>query len=255
MAVDPRGIDARIAVVDSGIGGTGVLTEIRQIAPDADLVYVADHGFGAYGERTLDEVRARTEALARYLIDRGVRVVVIACNSASAAALHHLRAQLPDAHFVGMEPAVKPAAKLTRTGVVAVLATGATFQGELFKSLVDVHGEGLEVIEQPCPGLAWAIESGDDTSRLLDRYLTPIVERGADVVVLGCTHYPLVRGEIEARLPKGTVIVDPAPAVARQTIRVVTSEGIDLGDGGSTMYLTTGTGHDDRFPWTTVALP
>lgn len=254
MAADPDVRGANIAVLDSGIGGTGVLAEIRELAPTADLVYVADHGFGAYGERTLDEVRARTESLARYLIDRGVRVVVIACNSASAAALHHLRERLPDTSFVGMEPALKPAAERTRTGVVAILATGATFQGELFKSLVDVHGEGLNVIEQACPGLAWAIETGGDTSSLLDRYLAPVIERGADVVVLGCTHYPLVRDDIERRLPAGTEIIDPAPAVARQTLRVAEEAGIDLAGGGSTTYLTTGSDHDGRFPWETAAI-
>lgn len=255
MAADAGDLDARIAVLDSGIGGTGVLAEIRNLAPNADLAYVADHGFGAYGERTLDEVRARTEAIARYLVQRGVRVVVIACNSASAAALHHLRAHLPDVHFVGMEPALKPAAELTRTGVVAVLATGATFQGELFKSLVDVHGDGLDVIQQACPGLAWAIETGQDTSELLDRYLAPVVDQGADVVVLGCTHYPLIREDIERRLPVGTMVVDPAAAVARRALHVADNAGIDVGDGGSTVHLTTGTGIDRRFPWVTVSIP
>ena len=129
----------RIAVLDSGIGGTGVLSAIRERAPWADIAYVADHAFGAYGERTLDEVRARTELLARYLESAGVELIVVACNSASAAALRYLREAIPDVPFVGMEPAVKPAAEITESGVVGVMATGATFQGELFKDLVGRH--------------------------------------------------------------------------------------------------------------------
>ena len=116
---------ARIAVFDSGIGGTGVLGEVRQRAPWADVVYLADHAFGAYGEQSLDAVRSRTTLIARYLRSAGVDLIVIACNTASAAALHHLREMLPDVVFVGMEPAVKPAAEQTRTGTVAVMATSA----------------------------------------------------------------------------------------------------------------------------------
>jgi len=178
----------RIAVLDSGIGGTGVLEAIRERAPWADIAYVADHAFGPYGERSLEEVRARTELLAGYLASAGARIIVIACNSASAAALHHLRVVMPDIEFVGMEPAVKPATEMTKAGVVAVMATSATFQGELFLDLVGRHGDDVEIIEQACAGLAAVVEAGGDPGRLLDRYLPPIVEAGADVVVRGCTH-------------------------------------------------------------------
>lgn len=156
----------RIAVLDSGIGGTGVLNAIRERAPWADIAYVADHAFGPYGERTLEEVRTRTELLARYLVTSGVEMIVIACNSASAAALHHLRTEMPAIEFVGMEPAVKPAAETTTAGVVGVMATGATFQGELFLDLVGRHGDDVEIVEQACPGLAAAVEAGDDPGPL-----------------------------------------------------------------------------------------
>ena len=159
---------ADIAIFDSGIGGTTVLDRVRERAPWADLVYVADHAFGPYGEHSLDDVRTRTELLARYLASAGVTEIVIACNSASAAALHHLRKVLPELVFVGMEPAVKPAGELTNNGRVAVLATGATFQGELFRSLVGRHAGGIDVVEQSCPGLAAAVEKGDPTGDLLD---------------------------------------------------------------------------------------
>ena len=152
---------AHIAIFDSGIGGRTVLDNVRARAPWADLIYVADHAFGPYGERTLEEVKARTELLARFLATAGVTEIVIACNSASAAALHHLRKVLPELTFVGMEPAVKPASELTDNGVVAVLATGATFQGELFRSLVGLHATDVVLVEQACPGLAAAVELED----------------------------------------------------------------------------------------------
>lgn len=248
---------ARIAVFDSGIGGTSVLDAIRDRAPWADIVYVADHAFGPYGERTLTEVRVRTEILAGYLDTAGIDVIVIACNSASAAALHHLRDQLPDLGFVGMEPAVKPAAQATNSGVVAVMATQATFQGELFRSLVGKHGEGVELIEQACPGLAATIDSGADAGPLLDQYLAPIIAASADVVVLGCTHYPLVADEIAARLPTGVEIVDPSPAVARRVIDVAHDRDIDLKGNASVRWWTTGLVEDrsDERDWETIDIP
>ena len=247
----------RIAIFDSGIGGTGVLEAVRGRAPWADIVYVADHAFGPYGERSLGEVRARTELLARYLVSAGVELIVIACNSASAAALHHLRAELPDVPFVGMEPAVKPAAAQTTSGVIAVMATGATFQGALFQDLVGRHGEDVTIIEQTCPGLAAAVEAGSGTATLLDRYLPPIVEAGADVVVLGCTHYPLIRDEIENRLPPGTAIIDPAPAVARRVVEMSGSHDVDLHGSGATLWWSTSPDVDpsDDVFWEPIDIP
>ncbi len=248
---------AQIAVFDSGIGGTTVLDRVRERAPWADLIYVADRAFGPYGERTLDEVRVRTELLARYLVSAGVGEIVIACNSASAAALHHLREVLPDVAFVGMEPAVKPAADLTTSGTVAVLATGATFQGELFRSLVGLHGESIDVVEQACPGLAAAIENGEPVGLLLEEYLSPVADAGADVVVLGCTHYPLILSHIQALLPEGTVLVDPSDAVAKQVVAVAHDHDIDLKGSASTTYWTTGLDTDrgdDRY-WESIDIP
>ena len=247
----------RIAVFDSGIGGTSVLDAVRECAPWAEIVYVADHAFGPYGERTLDEVRNRTELLARYLDTAGIDVIVVACNSASAAALHHLREHLPGIAFVGMEPAIKPATQRTASGVVAVMATQATFQGELFRSLVGRHGDEVEIVEQACPGLAAAIDSGADVGPLLDEYLAPIVAASADIVVLGCTHYPLVADEIVARLPEGVEIVDPSPAVARRVIDVAHDRGVDLTGDASIRWWTTGLGNA-RFAehqWETIDIP
>jgi len=248
---------SRIAVFDSGIGGTGVLGEIRKRAPWADIIYVADHAFGPYGERTLEEVRDRTGLITRLLRSAGAEMVVVACNSASAAALHHLREVLPDIPFVGMEPAVKPAAELTSTGSIAVLATDATFQGELFKSLVGRFAGDATVIERACPGLALAIERGEDVGELLDLYLPEIADSGADVVVLGCTHYPLIRGAIAARLPEGVTLIDPAPAVASRVLDVAHEHAVDLkGSGIVEMWTTdTETSRGDGHEWETIDIP
>jgi glutamate racemase len=248
---------ARIAIFDSGIGGTTVLDNVRARAPWADLIYVADHAFGPYGERTLEEVKTRTELLARYLATADVTEIVVACNSASAAALHHLRKVLPGLTFVGMEPAVKPASELTNNGIVAVLATGATFQGELFRSLVGLHATDVVLVEQACPGLAAAVEQGDSVGSLLDEFLAPVVASGADVVVLGCTHYPLIRNEIADRLPAGTTVVDPSDAVAKQVINVAHETGIDLKGEASTCWWTTDIEEDrgDERMWESIDVP
>lgn len=234
-----------------------MLGHVRERAPWADLVYVADHAFGAYGERSLDEVRARTELLARYLVSAGIEEIVIACNSASAAALHHLRDVLPDMLFVGMEPAIKPAAEKTRNRVVGVLATEATFQGQLFRSLVGRHASNLTVIEQACPGLAAAIERGDQVDELLDEHLMAVIDGGADVVVLGCTHYSLISQQIDDRLGAGTIIVDPSSAVATQVLDIAHDAGIDLKGTGLTRYWTTNleTDRGDHLLWESIDIP
>ncbi len=241
----------QIAVFDSGIGGTGVLHEVRERAAWADIVYLADHAYGAYGERTLEEVRERTTLIANYLRSAGVELIVIACNSASAAALQHLRDTVPGVAFVGMEPAVKPAAERTQTGTVAVMATGATFQGELFKSLVGRFSSDVEIFEQACPGLAKAIEDGTSTDALLDEFMPRVAESGADVVVLGCTHYPIIVDEIASRLPNSVAMIDPAPAVAAHALAVAHDRKIDLKGIGSTEYWTTSLA-TDRTDWVPI---
>ncbi|GMQ84672.1 MAG: glutamate racemase [Acidimicrobiia bacterium] len=234
---------APIGMFDSGVGGLSIYVETRHALPGHDIIYVADQGYGMYGERSLAEVRQRSETVARFLIDRGATTIVVACNSASAAALHPLRAQFPGVTFVGMEPAVKPAAGVSRTGKIGVLATETTFQGELFASVVDRHAANHEVITKTCPGLAAAIEAGDPgTDELIERYVGDVVARGADVVVLGCTHYSLVKDRIAAAADTATV-VDPAPAVARQVARVV--DNPHRSSHGSVTFLTTA--DPDRF--------
>ena len=214
-----------IGVFDSGVGGLSVLAEIRRLLPDAAITYVADQAHAPYGERSLAEVRRRAEAVTGLLADAGAELVVVACHSASAAALHHLRRRFPGIAFVGMEPAVKPAAASTRTGAIGVLATEATFQGTLFASVVDRHASTVAVVARACPGLAAAVEDGDDARarRLVAAYAGSLVDRGVDTIVLGCTHYSFVADDIAAVAGDGVGIVDPAPAVARRVAALMPS--------------------------------
>lgn len=221
---------APIGVFDSGIGGLSVYRELGGAA----VIYVADQGFGMYGERTLEEVRRRSVLIASYLIDAGAATIVVACNSASAAALDHMRRRWPDVSFVGMEPAVKPAALLSANGTIGVLATEATFQGRLFASVVDRFAGDHRVVATICRGLAAAIEDGtDEIDDLVDEYVGRTVAGGADVIVLGCTHYSLIADRIVAEAGAARVI-DPAPAVARQVQKVAQAVV------GASSFLTTG---------------
>jgi glutamate racemase len=238
-----------IGVFDSGVGGLSVLTEIRRLLPEADVIYLADRANAPYGRRSLREVRAFAEACTRHLLGLGAGLIVVACNTASAAALHHLRSIHPGLPFVGMEPAVKPAAALTRSKVVGVLATAATFQGELFASVVGRFAGGVSVVNQACPGWAELVEagvtSGPVAEALIAHYLDPVLDAGADTLVLGCTHYPFLRHLISARAGAQVAVVDPARAVARQ-VAAVAGETIAADGSGSLELRTTGDACDTK---------
>jgi len=216
-----------VGVFDSGIGGVSVLTAIRKELPTIDLIYVGDNIHLPYGEKSMEEIKTYSHGVAEFLRDKGCRVIVIACNTASAAALRYLREEFQDITFIGMEPAVKPAAEQTQTGVVGVMATTATFQGELFASVVERFAAGVKVIQQPCPGLVQQIEAGEldtpKTMRMLREWLEPMQEQNIDRLVLGCTHYPFVRKAIHEILGDKVTIIDPAPAIAKQVRRVLES--------------------------------
>ncbi len=200
-----------------------MLAELRRHLPHESFAYVADQRFAPYGDRTLDEVRERSVHITGALIDAGAKAVVVACNSASAAALHHLRAVRPGFPFIGMEPAVKPAALESRSGVIGVLATSATFQGELFASVVDKHAGDVEVITVAEPVLFHLVEDGPDAARgggdVLDAVISHLLARRVDTIVLGCTHYAFLKDAIRRLCGPGVAIVDPAPSVARQVGR------------------------------------
>jgi len=226
-----------IGVFDSGLGGLSVLRAIRILLPAENVLYFADQGHVPYGLRPQTEVRAFSEAITRFLLDRRAKLVVVACNTASAAALNHLRLTFPDIPFVGMEPAVKPAAESTRTGKVGILATPATFLGALYESVVERFAANVTLLQDTCPGLVQQIEKGElDTSatrHILETALRPMLENGIDTVVLGCTHYPFVIPLIREIAGPDVRVIDPAPAVARQTARLLDLSGKSRVDPGS----------------------
>lgn len=214
-----------IGVFDSGVGGLSVLRAIRQLIPSQPVIYLGDQGHVPYGLRPLQEVRTFSSEVTHFLLAKGAQLIIVACNTASAAALHSLREEFPSVPFVGMEPAVKPAAEQTHSGVVGVLATFATFQGALYASVVERFAHGVTLLQSPCPGLVAEIEKGNlngtATRSILEAALNPMLEKGIDTIVLGCTHYPFVIPLIEEIVGPGVRVIDPAPAVARQTRRLL----------------------------------
>lgn len=234
--------DGFIGVFDSGLGGLSVLLEIRQRLPGEDLAYVADSAHVPYGGHDEAFIRDRGLAIGRFLADAGASMLVVACNTATAAAVPALREQLT-LPVVGMEPAVKPAAAATRSDIVGVLATVGTLRSARFAALLDRFGSGIGVLTEPCPGMVEAVENGalhaPETRRLVARHVQPLVQGGADVIILGCTHYTFLRPLIEAAAGPGVTVIDTSSAVARQ---VVTRLGKTAGreDGGGQRFMTTG---------------
>lgn len=235
-----------IGIFDSGVGGLSVLRSLRQLLPGEPVLYLADQAHVPYGPRPLEQVRLFSAQITRYLLGQGARLIVVACNTASAAALQHLRKVFPDIPFVGMEPAVKPAAEQTHTGVVGVLATPATFQGALYASVVERFANGVTLLQSTCPGLVEQIEAGDldgpRTRAILEGALSPMLTQGIDTVVLGCTHYPFVIPLIEQIVGPRVRVIDPAPAVARQAARLLNEHGLRGAEGSpaALRFLTTG---------------
>jgi glutamate racemase len=214
-----------IGVFDSGIGGLSVLRAMREQMPNESVIYFGDQGHVPYGPRSMEEIQKFSEGITQFLLEQNSKLIVVACNTASAAALKYLRGRFPDVPFVGMEPAVKPAAEITKTGKVGVLATPATFQGALYASVVERFGAGVELFQHTCPGLVGQIEKGEldsnATRLILEDALLPMLEKNIDTVVLGCTHYPFVIPLIERIVGMDVRVIDPAPSVARQVNRLL----------------------------------
>lgn len=235
-----------IGVFDSGVGGLSVLRSIRNLLLNESVIYFADQAHVPYGSRPLDEVRRFSEKITGYFLKRNVKLIVVACNTASAAALHSLRLLFPQIHFIGMEPAVKPAAENTSTGVVGVLATPATFQGALYASVVDRFAGNVKILQHTCPGLVQLIERGEldgiEIGNILESALRPMLDQGVDTIVLGCTHYPFVIPEIQRIVGPVVRVIDPAPAVARQVKNVLDAEIIRSGNDvkGEISFITSG---------------
>lgn len=230
-----------IAVFDSGLGGLTVLRALRGRLPQEDFFYFADTRFLPYGDRPEVFLKERGVRIAEALLRRGAKALVIACNTATAAAAEAIRAAI-DLPVVALEPGVKPAVALTRSGIIGVLATTRTLASERFQRLVGNHAPHLKVIPLACPGLAEAIETEGPASpqvaALLDRFVAPLAEAGVDVVVLGCTHYPWVAEAIARRMPAGVRLLDTGEPVARQLERLL-SAGNLLGGGAGRLTVAT----------------
>ncbi|MEM1214752.1 MAG: glutamate racemase [Bacteroidota bacterium] len=218
-----RSFDHHIGIFDSGIGGLSVANAVYGLLPRAVLTYYADTAHVPYGPRPRAEILAFSERITRFLLDRGAQLIVVACNTATAAALPALRKQWPKIPFVGMEPAVKPAAAATRTGKVGVLATQSTIQSERYAQLMARYAGTVEVLENPCIGLVPQIEAGElqtsATRTLLTQIVQPMLAAGVDTLVLGCTHYPFILPLLREIVGPQVQLIDPAPAVARQVAR------------------------------------
>jgi glutamate racemase len=208
-----------IGIFDSGAGGLSVWREIVREMPHEATIYFADQVHMPYGPRGEEELRRFCAAITRFLIARDCKAVVVACNTASAAALKYLRETFPLLPTIGMEPAVKPAAAATRSGVVGIMATPATFQGRLFRATAGRHASSITLVNQVCDGLAEQVERGEldtpATEAMLRRHLGPILAAGADTIVLGCSHYPFVIDLIRQLAGPRVQVIDPAPAIAR----------------------------------------
>ncbi|MEP7290734.1 MAG: glutamate racemase [Chloroflexota bacterium] len=219
-------LKSAIGVIDSGVGGLSVLREIHQLLPDIPTLYFADQGHLPYGSRPADQIREYVQRIADFLIAQGAVIVVLACHAASAAALEHLRACYPDTPIVGIEPAVKPAAESTRSGVIGVLTTQATADGALYRRVVARYAANVRVITQVAPELVTVVEQGtQDTPEgdaVLRGYVLPLLDAGADQIVLACTHFPFLRANLENLT--NVALVDPGAAVARQVARVLATQ-------------------------------
>ncbi|WP_190240350.1 glutamate racemase [Pelotomaculum schinkii] len=234
-----------IGFFDSGVGGLSVMKEVRRLLPGEDMIYYADSIYCPYGGKPPVIIRDRVFTICDFLISKGVKLIVMACNTASITALDAVRERIT-VPVVGLEPAVKPAVAATKNGKIGVLATGVTLAGERFHSLVERFGETVEVYTQPCPGLVELVEAGKlespETRTLLARYLDPLLARGVDTIVLGCTHYPFLKPLVQKMSHSGVSVIDSGAAVARQVARLLQGCNLaaDISASGREHFFTSG---------------
>ncbi len=223
---------ACIGIFDSGSGGMSVLKEILRVLPGERYIYYADNANCPYGEKSTEFIIERSKAITEKLLASGAQIIVIACNTATAAAVKTLRENWRDVPFIGMEPAVKPAAKESKTGVIGILATKSTLGAEKYRLTRDRFAGGIKVVEQPGEGFVELVESGqldgEQTEKTVWRSLSPLIKSGADTIVLGCTHYPFLLPVLQRLAGDGVKFIDPAPAVARRLIQVLKDNDIRL---------------------------
>jgi len=226
---------ATIGIFDSGSGGLSVYKELVKLLPQEHYLYFSDNAHCPYGEKSAAYIQDRGRAITDILLGMGANIIVVACNTATAAAIATLRAEYPHVPFVGMEPAVKPAALGTRSGVIGVLATAGTLKGSKYLTTRGHFEDNVTIVEHVGEGFVELVENGilDGPQALatVRASLQPLLDAGADTIVLGCTHYPFLRPVIERICGPGVQVIDPAPAVARQTVRVLAQHGIPTGEG------------------------
>ncbi|MDR0660523.1 MAG: glutamate racemase [Prevotellaceae bacterium] len=219
-----------IGIFDSGVGGLSVWRELVKLLPNEAILYVADSANCPYGNKNQDEIIILSDRIVSFLIEQGCKLIVLACNTATAGAIDYLRGKY-EVPFVGMEPAVKPAALNSKTGVVGILATAGTFKGRLFNETKERFASDVKVIEQVGEGLVDAVEHGmvdsSETTQLLKSYLQPMLDANVDHLALGCTHYPFLIPQIEKITQNRIIIMDPAPAVAKHTKHLLEENKLD----------------------------
>lgn len=226
---------ATIGIFDSGSGGLSVYRELVKVLPAERFVYYSDNAHCPYGEKTAAYIQDRARAITDFLLEKGADIIVVACNTATAAAIATLRAEYPSVPFVGMEPAVKPAALGTKTGVIGVLATAGTLKGSKYLNTRGLYEDDVRIVEHVGRGFVELVEAGildgQEAEATVRASLQPLLDQGADIIVLGCTHYPFLRPVIERIAGPAVQVIDPAPAVARQTLRLLQDKGVSLGAG------------------------
>lgn len=225
--------DKPIGVFDSGVGGTSIWKEIQKLMPHESTIYLADSVNAPYGEKSQEDILSFSIKNTELLLNKGCKLIVVACNTATTNAISFLRQQY-DVPFIGIEPAIKPAALQSKSRKVGVLATKGTLASSLFHSTSENHAAGIEIFEQEGSGLVPLIEEGniqtDATRKLLQKYLNPMLEEGIDFLVLGCTHYPYLMPVLKEILPKNVMIIDSGEAAARQTKAILEKQGLANSD-------------------------
>lgn len=226
---------ASIGIFDSGAGGLSVYRELVKVLPRERYLYFSDNAHCPYGEKTAQYIQERGRTITEVLLGLGADIIVVACNTATAAAIATLRAEYPAVPFIGMEPAVKPAALGTRSGVIGVLATAGTLKGSKYLNTRGLYQDNVKIVEHVGQGFVELVENGildgPEAEATVRASLQPLLDAGADTIVLGCTHYPFLQPLIERLAGPEVKVIDPAPAVARQTVRILQERGIPTGEG------------------------
>lgn len=237
----PQSLQSPVGIFDSGLGGLSIWLECRKLMPKERFIYVADSAHCPYGNKSTEEIIALSRRITEFLINQGCKMIIVACNTATTAAIEYLRAHY-DLPFVGIEPAVKPAAQMSQSGVIGVLATKGTINSEFYKHTREKFASDVTVIARAGEGLVEAVEEGkfsdQKTRELLEIYIRPMIEGGADQLVLGCTHYPFLIEQINSLTNNTVHVINPAPAVAKRAFAVLENQALasDKNSGEDSFY-------------------